>query len=137
MPRTHEMIESNYLRKEDVGRGTLATVKSFDQANVALDGQPHKNRWLMYFHEFEKPLVLNSTNIQLCERIFKSDNTDEWIGKKIVLYNDPNVSMRGELVGGIRVRAPKPGTVQGKTPPPPPPIEEEPPFPEAEDDLPY
>jgi hypothetical protein len=27
-----------------------------------------------------------------------------------VLYTDPNVSFQGKLVGGIRVRAPKPST---------------------------
>ena len=139
MPRTHEMIESRYLKKEDVGRGVLATVSHFDQANVALDGQPEKNRWLMFFKELDKPLVLNSTNIQLCELAFGSDNTDDWVGKKIVLYNDPHVSMSGKLVGGIRVRAPKvPARAPRQEPLPPPRVEEEPhPFSDMEDDIPF
>jgi hypothetical protein len=39
--------------------------------------------------------------------VFNSEDTDDWTGKKIVLYNDPNVSYAGKIIGGIRVRAPK------------------------------
>lgn len=144
MPKTHEMIESKYLKKEDVGRGVLATVRSFAQANVGLEGQPEKLRWCMYFSELDKPLILNSTNIQLCELAFGSDDTDDWIGKKIVLYNDPNVSMQGKLVGGIRVRAARipAGGVQApqaarQAPPVPPHVEAGHPFADMDDDIPF
>ncbi|GAF83248.1 unnamed protein product, partial [marine sediment metagenome] len=30
--------------------------------------------------------------------------TEEWIGKQIVLWADPTVSFGGKLVGGVRVR---------------------------------
>lgn len=140
MPRTHEMIESKYLKKEDVGRGVLATVSRFEQANIGLDGQPDKIRWCMYFQELEKPLILNSTNIQLCELAFGSDNTDDWVGKKIVLYNDPNVSMQGKLVGGIRVRAARIAPQAPKAayqPPPSHPPEPASSFADMEDDIPF
>jgi len=32
------------------------------------------------------------------------DETDNWIGKEITLYNDPTVSMGDQIVGGIRVQ---------------------------------
>lgn len=139
MPKTHEMIESKYLKKEDVGRGVLATVARFEQANVALESQPPKLRWLMFFRELDKPLILNSTNIQLCERAFASDDTEDWVGKQIVLYNDPNVSMKGELVGGVRVRAPR---VTAPVAAPPkisnaPPTERANPFSDMDDDIPF
>ena len=106
MPRTSEMIESKYLKKEDVGEdGTVVTVASFEKVNVAIQGDPAEYRWTMRFEEFDKPMVLNSTNIKLCEKALGSDDTDHWIGKKIVVFNDPNVSFGKELVGGIRVRA--------------------------------
>jgi hypothetical protein len=116
MPKTSEMRESKFLKKEDVGGGMLMTVEGCEPHNVAKEGAPPENKWCLMFSETDKPLVLNSTNIQLCERIFGSDDTDEWIGKKIVLYTDPNVSYQGKVIGGIRVRAPK-----VKTPPPAPP----------------
>src|SRR5574342_238315 len=102
---------SKYLSKEDVGRGALVTVKGIEQRNVAREGDSPEFRWLMHFMEGNKPLVLNSTNIQLAARICGSENTDDWTGRQLVLYTDPNVSYAGKLVGGIRIRAPKPQAV--------------------------
>lgn len=121
MPKISEMRESKFLRKEDVGRGALATIASCVQHNIAMEGASPEQRWCLTFHELDKPLVLNSTNIQLCAQICGSDDTDHWTGKKIVLYTDPNVTYAGKLVGGIRVRAPKPSAVKA---PPPPPVSE-------------
>ena len=52
-------------------------------------------------------MVLNSTNGQAVAAITGSEETDDWIGRKVVLYDDPNVSFGGKLVGGIRIRAPR------------------------------
>lgn len=113
------MKDGNFLRKEDVGRGVLATISGCVQKNVAKEGASPEHKWCLTFHELDKPLVLNSTNIQICEQVCGSDDTDHWVGKRIVLYTDPNVSYQGKLVGGIRVRAPKPSAAP---PPPPPPV---------------
>jgi hypothetical protein len=124
MPRTSDMRESKFLKQSDVGTGVLWTVSGCEQHNVAKEGAPPELKWCLTFDENDKPLVLNSTNIQLCERIFLSDNTDDWIGRKLVLYNDPNVSFQGKVTGGIRVRAPKTRKAQTKSVPAPPPVEE-------------
>lgn len=118
MPKTSEMRESKFLKQSDVGQGALMTVSNCRPHNVAKEGAEPENKWCLEFEETDKPLVLNSINIQMCERIFGSDDTDHWIGKKIVLYVDPNVSFGGKITGGIRVRAPK---KQAAPPPPPPP----------------
>ena len=122
MPKTSEMRESKFLRKEDVGRGVLATIAGCVRHNTAMEGAPPELKWCLTFQELDKPLVLNSTNTQLCEQICDSDDTDHWVGKRIVLYTDPNVSYGGKLVGGIRVRKPKPTAL----PPPPPPVQSDP-----------
>ena len=108
MPRINDMIESKFLKKEDVGgeRGMLVTISSVAQANVAMQGADPEMKWTLAFAELDKPMVLNSTNIHMCAKACGSDNTDDWIGKKVVLYEDPNVSFGGKLVGGIRLRAP-------------------------------
>jgi len=107
MPKISEMRESRFLKKEDVGAGALATIASCQQFNVAMEGASPEHKWCLTFNELDKPLVLNSTNIQLCAQICGSEDTDDWIRHQIVLYTDPNVSYAGKLVGGIRVRAPK------------------------------
>lgn len=117
MAKTSEMLASKYLKKEDVGEGMLATISGFDKVNLALDGAPPQWKWVMQFSELDKPLVLNGTNIRLCEMIFNSGDTDDWIGNKIVLYNDPTIQFQGKFTGGIRLRAPK-KTVQASKPSP-------------------
>lgn len=98
------MIESKYLKQEDVGDGVTVTIKGFKKTNVAREDEEAQYKYVMFLEEFEKPLVLNSTNIQLCTKILGSDDTDDWIGKKVILYTDENVSFAGKLTGGIRVR---------------------------------
>lgn len=109
MPRIGEMIESKFLKKEDVGgeRGVLVTIAGLSEANVAMPGAEPVMKWTLAFEELDKPMVLNTTNLHSCAKACGSDNTDNWMGKKIVLYEDPNVSFGGKLVGGIRVRAPR------------------------------
>lgn len=103
----NQLKESKYLKKEDVATPILVTITGGEMKNLAMEGKPPEERFLLYFEEVEKPLVLNSTNAQICAAITGSDETDDWVGHKVVLYNDPNISFQGKLTGGIRVRAPK------------------------------
>ncbi len=107
MPSIHDLKQSNFLTRQDAGRGILVTIRGFDQKNVAKEGAPEDLKYVLHFNEVEKPLVLNSTNGQIIASITKSEDFEGWIGKQIVLYDDPNVSFGGKLVGGIRVRAPR------------------------------
>jgi hypothetical protein len=122
------MHSGKYLTKDDVGRGILVTVKGVVRRNIGLDDENPEYKWCLILHEVDKPFVLNVTNIDLCEEILGSDDTDQWLGKRLVLFVDPNVMYAGKRVGGIRVRAPRPGAVL-----PPPPVvdtelDAEPPF---------
>ena len=125
MPKISEMKESKFLKQGDVGNGALMTIAGCEKHNVAMAGAEPEHKWCLEFQETDKPLVLNSTNIQICAQVFGSDDTDDWTGKKIVLFNDPNVSYAGKLTGGIRVRAPKVAKATAKPAPKPIPVEEE------------
>lgn len=105
--KANAMIPSKFLKKEDVDPPKLVTIKALRQANVAMDDQPEELKWTIFFKEVEKPMVLNSTNIQLLIKALGTDETDDWIGKQVVVYNDPNVSFAGKITGGVRIRAPK------------------------------
>lgn len=106
MPHINELKDSKYLKKEDAGKGILLTVQSCVQENLAMQGQPPDMKWVLYFNETDKGMVLNPTNGQLIAQ-FLGEHTDLWIGRQIVLYNDPTIQFQGRLTGGIRVRAPR------------------------------
>ena len=100
-----QMTESKYLKQSDVPQPMLVTITGFSKVNVAQQDEAPENKWTLGFAEFDKPLVLNTTNIQLLGVATGTDDTDEMVGRKIVLYTDPNVSYGGKLVGGLRIRA--------------------------------
>lgn len=106
MPKTSEMKSSKFLKKEDVGIGALCTIAGVEEHNMAMEGAPRDMKWCLILSEFDKPMVLNVTNTNAIEKITGSDDTDNWNGKQIVLFNDQNVLYEGK-VGGIRIRAPK------------------------------
>lgn len=99
MPKVNQMIESKYLRKEDVEQDTTVTL-----GDVTQDSMPNgESRWVLAFAEYDKGLVLNTTTIRVLADAFGQDS-DDWRGRKAVLYVDPNVSFKGQVVGGLRMR---------------------------------
>ena len=62
-------------------------------------------KWGLTFQELDKPMVLNTTNLNLCAKACGSDDTDDWFGHQVILYEDPSVSFGGKIVGGIRVKS--------------------------------
>lgn len=73
---------------------------------VAFDaGRKEKNVPSLKFVGKQKQLVLRTgANRKALVAAFGTD-TKQWRGKKIVLYFEPNVKMKGVLVGGIRIKA--------------------------------
>lgn len=104
MPNVNEMVPSKFLKKEDFPEPVTLTIKDVSKENVGLDNKP-EYKWVMRFREVAKPLVLNKTNIKRAAKACGSDDSDDWIGKKIVVYNDEEVEFGGEQTGGIRLRA--------------------------------
>lgn len=104
MPRVNDMLESKYLKQSDVPQDTIVTIRKIGRVNIAKEGDPAEEKWAMMFREFQKPMLLNSTNIKLLEKACGSDDTDNWIGKEVILFVDENVSFGGQVVGGLRIR---------------------------------
>jgi hypothetical protein len=103
-----ELKESRFLSKEDCTPPILVTIDGCKKENMALQGQPEELKATLTFREpGVKPMVLNSINGQLIAQALGSDETDDWRGQKIVLYNDPSITFGGKLTGGIRARAPR------------------------------
>lgn len=66
----------------------------------------------------EKPFILNRTNCKTLTKVFKSPYIENWKGKKIIIYVDPNVKAFGDVVEALRIRptAPILPTLDPKSP---------------------
>lgn len=108
MARVNEMLDSKYLKQSDVPDPVIVTVTKVGRVNIAKEGEKEQLKWAIRFQEFDKPMLLNSTNIKLLEKFLGSDDTDDWSGKEIVLYTDENVTFGGDIVGGLRFKRNQP-----------------------------
>jgi hypothetical protein len=108
-----QMMGGKYLKKDDCIPDLLLTIRGFEEENVAPDDKPKELKWVMYFEETDKGLVMNSTNLQLAAIALNSQDTDDWVGQKIVAFNDPAVQYAGKITGGVRLRPPR-KSVTGK-----------------------
>lgn len=102
MPKTSEMIQSKFLRKEDFEEDQICSIRGVRLEDVGNTGE---QRWVIYFREHQKGMVLNVTSIRVLEAAF-GDDSDDWKGKTVTVYVDPNVSFQGRVVGGLRLKPP-------------------------------
>lgn len=63
---------------------------------------------IAYFKENIKPLVLNATNSKLMKGFNNSPFVQDWSNTVVELYIEPNVKMKGEIVGGVRIKPRQP-----------------------------
>jgi hypothetical protein len=98
MPKLNEVFSGGFLKAEDLqGRNVRVTinkveVKEFD------DGK----KLIVHFAGKDKALVCNKTNSAIIQEVLGSDDTDDWIGKKVTL-TVKKVEFSGKLVPAIRV----------------------------------
>lgn len=97
---------SKYLKKEDFERPALLTIAGLAKVDISQPGEAAKERGVLSFVELDKGMVMNQTNLKRAARICGSDESDDWKGKKIVVFNDETVEFAGDVIGGLRVRAP-------------------------------
>lgn len=103
----NEMNPSKYLKQEDVDVEIAVTVNALKKQNVARNDEAPDLKWVVKFTEFTKPMVLNPTNIKRCFKALGA-NSDDWIGRKMILYVDESVESAGKVTGGLRLRATPP-----------------------------
>jgi len=102
-----ELSVSNYLKKEDVMPPVIVTISSITKENLAKENETPEYKYILNFSEALKPMVLNMTNGKLIAMVTGEQDTDNWIGKKITLWNDPTVTFGEKMTGGIRIQMPQ------------------------------
>jgi hypothetical protein len=108
MPKVSDLSESKYIGKEDLEHfpgGLIVTIAGWTKENIGVETKEEK--YVLHFKEDIKPLILKPTIGEQIAYVTGSDDLDEWKGKPIVLWVDPNVSFQGKMVGGVRVKVPE------------------------------
>ena len=96
-----EMVETK--------QSMIVTIREVKQEMGAMVAGSRGNFNIAYFAENIKPLVLNATNAGIVRKLAGgSTDTDNWKNVLVELFIDPNVKMKGQIVGGVRIKGEKP-----------------------------
>jgi hypothetical protein len=87
---------------------TIKRVEQYAGKNKALVAGRKINCNIAYFVEPIKPLVINATNGAILKGFADSVDINKWAGLVIELYADKSVQMKGQTVGGIRIKKTQP-----------------------------
>ena len=99
----NEMFPSNYLSKDDFPAPRVLGIANVIREQLRT-ARGKEMKTVLHF-EGNKPMILNKTNGLAIAKLY-GRSSDAWIGQPIEVYSEPNVTMAGQLVGGIRVRTP-------------------------------
>jgi hypothetical protein len=116
--KTHwrKFINDTYLNESDFYHPEtgevvtiIGTVSKIENEKVTNPSGKSDELPILHFKEI-KPLVLSAKiNFKNIESALKTGFVEDWIGKRIEIYYDPNVKFGRDKVGGVRVKpvAPK------------------------------
>jgi hypothetical protein len=103
---------SNFAKKEDFPQPRLMTIASVMLEDISMDDHPAEMKAVMHFAEADiKPCIVNKTNATVLAAQIGPD-TDSWINRQIVVFNDMTVVFQGKA-GGIRMKVQEPQPVAG------------------------
>jgi hypothetical protein len=100
------MHPGKYLKASDFEQAQMWTIADLREEQIQNQQTGRtENKWILYFTEDDRGLVLNVTNRIALEE-FLGFETDEWVEHKVVLFKD-RVSFGGKMVDAIRLREPR------------------------------
>ena len=100
----NEMFPSNYLSKDDFPAPRVLVIANVTREQLR-SARGKEMKTFLHFEGNVKPMILNKTNGLAIAKLY-GRSSDAWISQPIDVYTEPNVTMAGQRVGGIRVRIP-------------------------------
>lgn len=104
--KTHwrQLINPDYLGAYSLPEGNDITVKIVEvkREPVTGVGGETEQRTIAYL-ENQKPMILNSTNSRMIQKIYDTPYIEDWKGKEITLYA-AKTKLKGEDVECLRIR---------------------------------
>lgn len=109
--KTHyrKVFKSDHLGQADLedfiesGSNLIFTIHHVTQEIGAKVAGKKINANIAHFNGQIKPLVLNATNSKTLRQLTGSSFVEDWQNVSVQLYIDPNVKMKGDTVGGVRI----------------------------------
>ena len=92
---------SKYLKSADIDNPIKVVIRGCRIEGIDEEGKEQKP--VLYFNGMDRGLVLNKTNATMISGAFGSE-TDNWTGKTVGLWVDPNVMFGNEKRPGLRVK---------------------------------
>lgn len=87
------------------GKEPTLTIRSVELAQVEDEKtKKEKTKLAVYFKEIDRGWIPCKTAALCLAALFKSNETNTWVGKRVTLFCDPTVQLGRETVEGIRVR---------------------------------
>ncbi len=105
MAHWKKMFNPDYLGAYSIedGKDIIGTIKSVAREMVTGPGGKKEECTVCRFAERIKPMILNKTNCKAISKLYKTPDTDNWIGKKIQIYAT-TTKFAGEIVECLRIR---------------------------------
>lgn len=101
-----EIFPRKYATGEDLqGKPVTVTVAQVVEEEMRPQASsPPVRKWVVYFHEAQKGVVLSRTLAYQIAEALDSEETDDWTDQKITLYPKP-MMVAGKRRTAIRARA--------------------------------
>lgn len=99
----------------DEGKSLIFTITHVKQETTLVAGKKGDFN-IAYFKEPIKPWVLNATNAKVVKSFAGTGSpfVEDWKNVPVELYIDNAVKMKGEVVGGVRIKPIKPTIAKAK-----------------------
>lgn len=112
-----QAFPSKYMKSSDLPEDGVAVPFTIEEVKTEEIGKDKQIKPVIYFKDQDKGFVANKTNCNTIAKALSSRDTDDWVGKTILLYSC-EVQFGDEMVESIRVKlkAGKPGTVKNQEP---------------------
>lgn len=114
--KVSEMYPKKFATGEDLaGKEATLIISSIELESMRPDPRAAEvQKYVLYFEKAQRGIILNRTIAEQIAQAVGSDESDDWIGKKITLFPLPMV-VAGKNRVAIRVKPP----VNGPSDPPP------------------
>lgn len=105
--KASDFLGGDFIKGDDVKAGPKkVTITGVEVAKFDKNGKTERKLQLVVDDAGDsKKVTLNATNLTAVQDAYGNE-TDEWEGKKVVLYHDPTVSYGGKRIGGLRIKVP-------------------------------